>query len=85
MVKPASNNRLGVKAAGLWSHRLFVRCCPLVPAGIYLFSFSFNQQHYIINLASAAGAEVFQIPPQRQAVHVACKLSLPCYIEKVTS
>jgi hypothetical protein len=42
----------------------------------YLFGFSFYHQHYIINLASAAGAEVFQIPPQRQAVTLCATLFL---------
>ena len=64
-------------AAGSWSHRLFVRYCALVPAGHWLFGFSIYHQHYIINLASAAGAEVFQIPPQRQAVTVGSHLIRP--------
>jgi hypothetical protein len=38
--------------------------------GIYLSGFSFYHQHYIINLASAAGTGAFQILPQRQAVNV---------------
>ena len=62
-------------AARRWSHRLFVRCCTSVPAGHWLFGFSFCHQHLIIILGSAAGAEVFQIPPQRQASLVSGNLT----------
>ena len=37
----AANNRFGVMAAGRWSFRPFARCCSIVPAGRYLFGFSF--------------------------------------------
>ena len=62
-------------AAGRWSHRPFVRCCASAPAGRWLFGFGFYHQYFITKLASAAGVEVFQIPPQRQAVTLVAILS----------
>ena len=69
-MKTTANNRLGIMAAGRWSHRPFVRCCASAPAGRWLFGFGFYHQHFITNLASAAGVEGILLPPQRLAANV---------------
>jgi len=53
-------------AAGCWSDRQQFAICFGSRLNLFIW-LSIYHLHYIINLASAAGVDVFQMPPQHQA------------------